>query len=76
MSKSKVNILKKVEHYSNLCHISYLDKVGCAFPMAILADFRMGKHRDDDYEEDTPYFRLFPTFYNVSSLNKTGVNVI
>ena len=31
-------------------------KVGCAFWMAISSDFRMGKHRDDDHEEDAHYF--------------------
>ena len=31
-------------------------KVGCAFPMVISSDFRMGKHRDDDHEEDAPHF--------------------
>ena len=30
-------------------------KVGCAFPMVISSDFRMGKHRDGDHEEDAPY---------------------
>ena len=34
------------------------DKVGCAFPMVISSDFRMGKYRDDDHEEDAPYFIL------------------
>ena len=24
--------------------------------MVISSDFRMGKHRDDDHEEDAPYF--------------------
>ena len=33
------------------------DKVGCAFPMVISSDLRMGKHRDDDHEEDAPYFK-------------------
>ena len=35
-----------------------ISKVGCAFPMVILSDFRMGKQRDDDHEEDAPYFRI------------------
>ena len=33
-------------------------KVGCAFWMAISSDFRMGKHRDDNHEENAPYFRI------------------
>ena len=32
------------------------DKLGCVFPMVISSDFRMGEHRDDDHEEDAPYF--------------------
>ena len=32
------------------------DKLGCAFPMVISSDFRVGQHRDDDHEEDAPYF--------------------
>ena len=35
------------------------NKVGCAFPMVILSDFRMKKHKDDDHEEDAPYFRRY-----------------
>ena len=31
-------------------------QVGRAFPIVISSDFRMGKHSDDDHEEDTPYF--------------------
>ena len=31
-------------------------KAGCAFPMIISSNFRMGKHRDDDHEVDAPYF--------------------
>ena len=31
-------------------------KVGRFFPMVISSDFRMGEHRDDDHEEDAPYF--------------------
>ena len=27
-------------------------KVGCAFPMVVSSDFRLGKHRDDGHEED------------------------
>ena len=33
-------------------------KVGRFFPMVISSDFRMGEHRDDDHEEDAPYFRI------------------
>ena len=33
-------------------------KVGRFFPMVISSDFRMGEHRDDDHEEDTPYFKM------------------
>ena len=29
-------------------------KVGCALAIVISADFRMGKHRDDNHEEDAP----------------------
>ena len=47
-------------------------KVGCAFPMVIASDFRMGKHRDDDYEEDTPYFRLFQPSIMYPLLLKLG----
>ena len=32
--------------------------VGCAFPMVISSDFHMGKYRDDNHEEDAPYFIL------------------
>ena len=32
-------------------------KVPCAFPMVISSDFRVGQHRDDDHEEDAPYFK-------------------
>ena len=38
-------------------------KVGCAFPMVISSDFRMGKHRDDDHEEDAPYFTFYMTIF-------------
>ena len=34
------------------------DKVGCAFPMVISSDFCMGKHIDDDHEENAPYFTV------------------
>jgi len=37
---------------------SFDTKLGCVFPMVISSDFRMGKHRDDDHEEDAPYFRI------------------
>ena len=33
-------------------------KVRCAFPMVVLSDFRLGKHRDDGHEEEAPYFKL------------------
>ena len=33
-------------------------KVGCVFPMAIWCEFRMGKHRADDHQEDAPHFSL------------------
>ena len=36
-----------------------LTKVPCAFPMVISSDFRVGQHRDDDHEEDAPYFISF-----------------
>jgi len=36
-------------------HMTYY-KMGCAFPMVISSDIHMGKHRDDDHEEDAPYF--------------------
>ena len=42
------------------------DKLGCAFPMVISSDFRVGQHRDDDHEEDAPYFNLF---YSVTVQN-------
>lgn len=35
-----------------------MNKLGCVFPMVISSDFRMGEHRDDDHEEDAPYFSL------------------
>ena len=31
-------------------------KVGRFFAMVISSDFRVGQHRDDDHEEDAPYF--------------------
>ena len=30
-------------------------KVECVFPMVISSDFRVGQHRDDDYQEDAPH---------------------
>ena len=33
-------------------------KVGCAFPMVISSDFQMDNHRDNDHDEDTPYFNI------------------
>ena len=39
----------------NWYYMSY-NKLGCVFPMVISSDFRMGEHRDDDHEEDAPYF--------------------
>ena len=47
----------------------YETKVGCAFPMVISSDFRKGKHRDDDHEEDAPYlvgicFRIYSSLLN------------
>ena len=41
-------------------------KVGCAVPMVISSNFRMVKHRDDDYEEDAPCF----TFQYMFSWNQ------
>ena len=35
-----------------------LIKVGCVFPMIISSDFYMERHRDDDYKEYTPHFKL------------------
>ena len=35
-----------------------ITKLGCVFPMVISSDFRMGEHRDDDHEEDAPYFKF------------------
>ena len=32
--------------------------MGCAFPLVISSDFHMGKYRDDNHEEDAPYFIL------------------
>ena len=37
-------------------------KVGCVFPMVISSDFRTGQHRDDDHQEDAPYFKLQQKF--------------
>ena len=34
-------------------------KVGCAILMVISSDFHMGKHRDDDHDEDAPFFIWF-----------------
>ena len=31
-------------------------KVGCAFPMVISSDIRMGTHKDDNHKVDVPYF--------------------
>ena len=39
------------------------NKLGCAFPMVISSDFRVGQHRDDDHEEDAPYFMIYSTIY-------------
>ena len=36
--------------------ISLTTKVGCLSPMLIWSEFRMGKHRADDYQEDAPDF--------------------
>ena len=47
-----------------------LNKVVCAFPMVILSDFRMGEHRDDNHEEDEPYFKtlsLLPIVYYIKN---------
>ena len=33
-----------------------VNKVGCAFPMVIWSEFRMGQYRDDDHREDAPHF--------------------
>ena len=52
------------------------NKVGCVFPMVISSDFRMGKHRDHDREEDAPNFtehflipRIFtPTYFHAHAL--------
>ena len=32
-----------------------INKVGCVF-LVLSSDFRMGQHRDDDYQEDAPHF--------------------
>ena len=37
--------------------------MGCAFPMVISSDFRTGKHRDDDHEEDASYFTFLSEVY-------------
>ena len=37
-------------------------KVGCALAIVISSDFRMGKHRDDNHEEDAPFL------YDIKSL--------
>ena len=52
--------------YSYFCqgHGSRLSKLGCVFPMVISSDFRMGEHRDDDHEEDAPYFTTLDTRQN------------
>ena len=31
------------------------DKLGCAFPMVISSDSRVGQHRDEDHEENAPF---------------------
>ena len=45
-------------------------KVGSAFPMVISSDLRMGKHRDDDHEEDAPYFTRSLRSLRFSSISK------
>ena len=35
--------------------------------MVISSDFRMGENRDDDHEEDAPYFTVINLFFTVSS---------
>ena len=37
-------------------------KVGGVFPMVIWSEFRMEQHRDDDHQEDTPYFNILKLF--------------
>ena len=61
----KTNPLKIMRTYSVFSILQNLSirifwymvcKLGCVFPMVISSDFRMGEHRDDDHEEDAPYF--------------------
>ena len=44
---------------NNLSNNLPASKVGCAFLIVITSDFRMGKHKDDDHEDDASYFRMF-----------------
>ena len=34
----------------------HVNKVECAFPMVISSEFRMGRHRDGNHQEDAPHF--------------------
>ena len=46
-----------IKEFKGSPHPSHFwNKLGCVFPMVISSDFRMGEHRDDDHEEDAPYF--------------------
>ena len=36
--------------------------------MVILSDYRTGKHRDDDHEEDAPYFTILTTLDNFADI--------
>ena len=40
-----------------------INKVGCAFPMAISSDSRMKQHRDDGHQEDATHFTSFTGFF-------------
>ena len=43
--------------------------------MVISSDFRMGEHRDDDHEEDAPYF-MFELTYKLGRVVRMVVDSI
>ena len=38
--------------------LNKIRKVGCAFPIVICCEFRMGQYRVDDHQDDAPNFSI------------------
>ena len=43
--------------------------------MVISSDFRMGKHRDDDHEEDALHFTLLSVYIPINALFKKNTKI-